>query len=51
MKGTSRMGFTLLGVWLILMGLSQLILLSFAFMTPLLGVLALLAGVLIVAGR
>jgi hypothetical protein len=50
-KRTSSVGFTLLSIWLIVMGLSQAIALSFAFMPMLLGVLAIAAGVMILLGR
>lgn len=45
------LGMTLLAIYLILVGLSQLFRLSFAYMGMLMGILALLAGVLILARR
>jgi hypothetical protein len=47
----ASVGFTLLGVWLILMGLAQIINLSFAGFGLLQGILALIAGIMIVLGR
>ena len=44
-----NVGFLLLGVWLVLVGLTGLV--SFALPSPVMPVLALLAGVLILAGR
>lgn len=51
MKRAGQLGFSLLGVYLILSGLSLIIQLHFAGMALLEGVLALMAGVLIIAGR
>jgi hypothetical protein len=51
MKRAGNLGMALLGVWLIVEGLSGVILLSFAGIALLKGVLALAAGVLILAGR
>jgi hypothetical protein len=51
MKGASRIGITLLGIWLILMGLTQVIGLSFHGLPLLEGVLALVAGIMILLGR
>lgn len=45
------LGMMLLAIYLILVGLSQLFRLSFAYMGMLMGILALLAGVLILARR
>jgi hypothetical protein len=44
-----NMGLLLLAVWLILVGVSGLV--SFALPSPVMPVLALIAGVLILAGR
>ena len=44
-----NMGFLLLAVWLILSGLAGLV--SFVLPSPLMPVLALLAGILIAVGR
>ena len=46
-----NLGMTLLAIYLILVGLVQLFSLSFAYMSLLMGILALLAGVLILARR
>jgi hypothetical protein len=51
MKTTRGLGFSLLGVWLILMGLAQTIHFSFLGLQPLLGILALAAGILLLLGR
>ena len=51
MKRTSSVGATLLGVWLILMGLASVIGLSFRGFGLLQGILALVAGILILLGR
>jgi hypothetical protein len=51
MKRASGVGLTLLGVWLIVAGLTQVIHLSFAGLGLLQGVLALVAGILIVLGQ
>jgi hypothetical protein len=50
-KGVSGTGFALLGVWLIIMGLVQVINLHFSGLGLLQGVLALVAGILILLGR
>lgn len=47
MKLTKQPGKLLLAIWLILMGLIQLLQLSFAGMGTVLGILAITAGVLI----
>jgi len=47
MKLTKQPGKLLLAIWLILMGLIQLLHLSFAGMATVLGILAIAAGVLI----
>ena len=51
MRKPKGLGATLLAIWLILMGADQLIHLHFTGLEPLMGILALLAGVLLVAGR
>jgi hypothetical protein len=51
MKATKSLGMLLLGVWLIISGVVPLINLSFSGLGTLMAVLALVAGVLIVAGR
>ena len=48
---TRNLGMMLLGIWLILSGLIALLSLSFEGLGTLMGVLALAAGVLIIAGR
>ncbi|MDP9122509.1 MAG: hypothetical protein M3O15_14265 [Acidobacteriota bacterium] len=50
MRGRSA-GFTLLGIYLILVGLVDIIGLHFVYSGILMGVLALLAGILILVGR
>jgi hypothetical protein len=50
-RGITGIGFKLLGVWLILVGLSGVIGLSFAGFATLQAVLALVAGILILLGR
>jgi hypothetical protein len=45
------LGMTLLAIYLVLVGLVQLFSLSFAYMGMLMGILALVAGVLILARR
>lgn len=47
----NSLGSFLLGVWLILSGLIALVDLSFSGLTPLMAVLALVAGVLIIVGK
>ena len=44
-------GFLLLGIWLVLTGVIPLINLSFSYLGTAMAVLAIVAGVLIVAGR
>jgi hypothetical protein len=51
MKSASSAGFTLLAVWLIIMGLVQVINLHFAGLALLQGILALVAGILILLRR
>ena len=48
-RGT--LGVTLLGVWLILHGLAMVIGLHFVGFSMLLGILALVSGILIILGR
>lgn len=50
-KSSRRVGWILLGAWLILTGLLSLVNLAFAGLTLLLGLLALAAGVLILIDR
>lgn len=50
-RSTARIGTIVLAIYLLLQGLVMLIGLSFAGLPQLLGVLALLAGVLLLAGR
>lgn len=45
------LGLRLLGIFLILYGLIQLLSLSFVYMNVLMGILALIAGLLILVGR
>jgi len=51
MKRAGSVGVTLLGVWLILVGLGSVIGLSFQGFAFLQGLLALVAGILILIGR
>jgi hypothetical protein len=51
MKFTRRIGMLLLGIWLVLTGLIPLIHLSFEGLALLMGVLAIIAGVLILVDR
>ena len=48
---TENLGFLLLAVWLILTGLIQLLGLSFSGLAIIMGLLALVAGLLILFGR
>ena len=48
---TRALGIPLLGVWLILTGLAGLINLYFTGLAPLLGLLAIAAGILLLLGR
>jgi len=50
-KKLPKLGMPLLGVWLILYGLISVLRLSFTGLGVLMGILALVAGVLILAGR
>jgi hypothetical protein len=50
-RSTRSVGLLLLGIYLILAGLGLLIGLSFAYMRVLEGLLALIAGILILIGR
>lgn len=45
------LGVKLLGVFLVLFGLVQLFSLSFVYMNVIMGVLALIAGILLLVGR
>jgi len=49
MRVTSNLGMLLLAIWLILTGLAGLV--AFGLPSPLMAVLALLAGILILVGR
>lgn len=51
MRATRNLGMLLLGVWLIISGVVPLINLSFSGLGTLMAVLALVAGILIIAGR
>jgi hypothetical protein len=51
MKKIAGLGFILLGVWLILVGLSGVINLHFSGFSTLQAILALVAGILILLGR
>ena len=51
MRGMRNLGMLLLGIWLLLMGLTQLLTLTFSGLGMLMAVLALLAGALILMGR
>ena len=51
MKNVRNLGTTILGVWLILMGLVSALSLSFAGLSMLMGLLALVAGILLIMGR
>lgn len=45
------LGVKLLGVFLVLFGLVQLLSLSFVYMNVIMGILALIAGILLLVGR
>lgn len=51
MKASRNLGTLLLGIWLVLTGLIQLIHLHFSGLSLLMAVLALIAGLLVVIGR
>jgi len=51
LKITQRLGFLLLAVFLILLGLVYLIGLNFAGLNPIMGVIAIAAGILILIDR
>lgn len=51
MKASRNLGTLLLGIWLVLTGLIQLIHLNFSGLSLLMAVLALIAGLLVVTGR
>lgn len=50
-RSYTRIGFICLGVYLLLHGLVLLLQLSFVGLSILLGILAIVAGVLLIAGR
>jgi hypothetical protein len=50
-KSIRNLGMLLLGIWLLLMGLTTLLTLTFSGLGTLMAVLALLAGALILMGR
>lgn len=50
-RSPRNIGMLLLGIYLVLQGLVGLIGLSFAYLGVILGLLALLAGILLLAGR
>ncbi len=50
-RGTENLGMLLLAIWLILTGLISLFGLSFAGLGIIMGLLALVAGILILIGR
>lgn len=49
MRFTNNMGFLLLGIWLILVGLAQFV--SLGSLGAVMNILALVSGILIVLGR
>jgi hypothetical protein len=51
MKFTKNLGMLLLGIWLIINGLTPLLNLSFSGLGTLMAVLALAAGVFIIVGK
>ena len=51
MNVTKNLGMLLLSIWLILSGLIGLIHLSFAGLFPVMGILAIVAGILILLGK
>jgi len=51
LKTSRNVGTLLLGVWLVLTGLIQLVHLSFTGLSVLMAALALIAGLLVVIGR
>jgi hypothetical protein len=51
MKLTKKLGFLVLGIWLVLSGIIPLLSLSFAGLPILMGLLAIVAGVLILFER
>jgi hypothetical protein len=51
MKTNRNLGMSLLGIWLVLTGLIQLVHLHFSGLSLLMAVLALIAGLLVVVGR
>lgn len=51
MKVDRQLGFLLLGIWLVVYGLSQLVSLHFSGLPILMGILGLAAGVLLIIRR
>ena len=51
MKGGRNLGTMLLGIWLVLTGLIQLVHLHFSGLSLIMAVLALVAGLLVALGR
>jgi hypothetical protein len=51
MKVDRQLGFLLLGIWLVVYGLSQVVSLHFSGLPILLGILALASGVLLILRR
>ena len=51
MKVTKNLGMLLLGIWLILTGLTPLLNLSFSGLGSVMGIIAIAAGALILVGR
>jgi len=51
MRLTKNLGFLLLGIWLIVTGLLQVVTISIAGIGTILAILAIAAGVLILLGR
>jgi hypothetical protein len=51
MKLTRNLGMAMLGIWLLLMGLMQLLNLNFSGLGTLMAILALAAGISILVGR
>ena len=51
MKLTKNLGMLLLGIWLILSGLLEVIKIPIPFLNVIMAVLAIVAGILIIIGR
>lgn len=51
MKFTRNIGMLLLGIWLLVVGLQQLVHLSFSGLDTIMAVVALVAGAFIILGR